>query len=649
MSATAGPLVRNYPGKALDLLHSLLPGIDVNDIWKCTDIFVMMSDLLEMIPLTDVSRKGSKGETQERQLLAGQTASFENFVHEFMNRCFTLIENSVRVNIRSDGGNTDEYLNDEEIAADAAINDTFGRMCMNSSPEIFDVIFGKLRSYLSGKIIEPTVAGGILASMCKSVVQCNPEKALAFFVPYLGRALIARMGERGTKEDETNDDQVDEELQFNMQLLGEVLNVRNVSVYRSTGAHVIPYVEQICGVLDVTLGLVQKDEYELSHSVLGGLLTWLCHVRLVEAGPRMLPELNRWGAMVTVDELDLSWYRPGPQELSVVSSLLDRYLNPVMAQLRAFAAGELDLSKEDLQRSLKLVYRIVVGVSELAEPEVNGAWESVLSSNLGWLSEVELKFPGGQQGIRATVSSIMCQVQDKMAADLSDDTDSYSAILSVFDALLFCYGSDEDEIGDHLEEHKREKLHREDKLVRGKKHLPGVHLERITLQWETQVWLKNLLVLESLPEKTLHHIFALCIHNYSEVRVIAQELLLKLVGRVGRSCHSLVLPLILQCLKEGVADDVLKGALYLINSEKHMFFYSWEAASQVWPALVTAMHSDKQSVDDLLRDIGIKANRYYQDFIGYTIPLSSPESPSWLISLVRKSVAYSLNPIFKIS
>ena len=486
MSATAGPLVRNYPGKALDLLHSLLPGIDVNDIWKCTDIFVMMSDLLEMIPLTDVSRKTVKGETQERLVLAGQTASFENFVHEFMNRCFTLIENSVRVNIRSDGGNTDEYLNDEEIAADAAINDTFGRMCMNSSPEIFDVIFGKLRSYLSGKIIEPTVAGGILASMCKSMVQCNPEKSLAFFVPYLGRALVNRIGERGTKGDEDNDDKVDEELQFNMQLLGEVLNVRNVSVYRSTGSHVLPYVEQICEVLDVTLELVQKDEYELSHSVLGGLLTWLCHVRVIEIGPRMSPELDKWGAMVGVDELDISWYRPGPQELSVVSSLLDRYLNPVMAQLKAFAGGQLDLSKEELQRSLKLVYRIVVGVSELAEPEVTGPWESVLSSNLGWLREVKLRFPGGQ-GVRASVSRLMCEVQDKMAADASDDTDSYSAILSVFDALLFCYGSDEDEIGDHLEEHKREKLHREDKLVRGKRHLAGVHLERVTLQWETQV------------------------------------------------------------------------------------------------------------------------------------------------------------------
>ena len=74
-----------------------------------------------------------------------------------------------------------------------------------------------------------------------------------------------------------------------------------------------------------------------------------------------------------------------------------------------------------------------------------------------------------------------------MIADASDDTDSFAAIVSCLDALLFCYGADEDEIGDHLEDHKREKTHRENKLVRGKKHLAGVHLERITLQWETQV------------------------------------------------------------------------------------------------------------------------------------------------------------------
>jgi hypothetical protein len=59
-----------------------------------------------------------------------------------------------------------------------------------------------------------------------------------------------------------------------------------------------------------------------------------------------------------------------------------------------------------------------------------------------------------------------------------------------------------------------------------------------------------------------------------------------------------------------------KAALYIVNSEKLMFFYSWEAAAQLWPALASAQHSDKQSLDDLLRDIGIKMNRHFQASTG---------------------------------
>lgn len=55
-------MIRTYPERALDLLNILLPGIDVNDIWKCTDIFVLMSDLLEMIPIADLTKdKDRKG------------------------------------------------------------------------------------------------------------------------------------------------------------------------------------------------------------------------------------------------------------------------------------------------------------------------------------------------------------------------------------------------------------------------------------------------------------------------------------------------------------------------------------------------------------------------------------------------------------
>ena len=235
------------------------------------------------------------------------------------------------------------------------------------------------------------------------------------------------------------------------------------------------------------------------------------------------------------------------------------------------------------------------------------------------------------------VNKLMCQVQDKMLKDNSDDYESFSQICYVFDMLLFCYGMDEYKMWDHSKNHKRMKLHREDKLVKGKKHLPCVHLDRITLQWEKQLLLKNRLVHESLPRSLLDHIFALCIHTYSEVRVVAQELLIKLVGRVGKTCHNIVIPLLVQCLVNSptTTDDTLKGALYLIKSEKHMFFYSWEAASQIWPALVTAQHSDKQTVDDLLRDIGFKANRYYRNYNMYTLPLSDPVLPPGVVQIVK--------------
>jgi hypothetical protein len=118
----------------------------------------------------------------------------------------------------------EESLNDEEIAADAAITDTFQKIMYRSSPKIFKLAFNKLRRYVEVKIsaltclkcvnfvlilashwqtqnsflvqfftfivtfqdriLEPCVAGTILASMCKSCVAVQPKMALEFFVPH---------------------------------------------------------------------------------------------------------------------------------------------------------------------------------------------------------------------------------------------------------------------------------------------------------------------------------------------------------------------------------------------------------------------------------------------------------------------------------
>ena len=110
----------------------------------------------------------------------------------------------------------------------AAINETFLKLCINSSPEILTEIFTKLRVYITGRIVEPTVAGGILASMCRSAVQAAPVQGLQTFIPVLVTTITARLRDRHGQTDKQ-----DEELQFNLQLLGEVLSCTNVGIFRS--------------------------------------------------------------------------------------------------------------------------------------------------------------------------------------------------------------------------------------------------------------------------------------------------------------------------------------------------------------------------------------------------------------------------------
>ena len=83
----------------------------------------------------------------------------------------------------------------------------------------------------------------------------------------------------------------------------------------------------------------------------------------------------------------------------------------------------------------------------------------------------------------------------------SDDTDALNAVVSVYDVLLFSFGLDEDELNDHMEEHRTIKMHRLNRLVGSKKHLLNIHVDRVCIQHETHVWLKNFLVKETLPEQ----------------------------------------------------------------------------------------------------------------------------------------------------
>jgi len=186
--AVARPLVQHSKEDVVNVLMTTLPGIDVNDIWKCSDIFILISDLLEVMWLVDLSASGEP--------LMAKTALFEEFVATFTEKCLTLIEHSSREQTRHEADVGDEAMNDEEMAVDAAIGDTFQKMMTRVSPELFSLVFGKVKRFVEARIFEAAVAGNILSSMVKVAASVKPREALDFFIPHFTRRIHSALVDR---------------------------------------------------------------------------------------------------------------------------------------------------------------------------------------------------------------------------------------------------------------------------------------------------------------------------------------------------------------------------------------------------------------------------------------------------------------------
>ena len=83
---------------------------------------------------------------------------FEDWAVSFVDQCLLVIENSSREQTRQETDQMDDTLNEEEIAADCTISDTFHKMMVKCSPNIFQLVFKKVKHHVQTRILEPAVS-----------------------------------------------------------------------------------------------------------------------------------------------------------------------------------------------------------------------------------------------------------------------------------------------------------------------------------------------------------------------------------------------------------------------------------------------------------------------------------------------------------
>ena len=506
------------PSHIVPLFTSVLPGIDCNDIKKTLLVFQLLSIYARLVPLSDLSAHTSDPSlTPEEKLVCEQSATFKSFLLDFMDRCFSLIENSTSDQIRQEVASSDTHMTSEENSINSCLVSCFDSLLHQADETIQVAAVQKLETFLKGRILEPKVAGRIASSMCRICVKIAPSLVLNAFLPHVCSLLVDCLAE----VDPESALPLGDEIMFNLLLLSDLVCL--------PGCHLVPYVSEIEGVLRAALKLVNREGHQQTLAVLRHTLHSLTHPCLArQSGIVASPSSNRlrdWGRASDLSKLHVQWFLPGAKEFSAAQRLIETFLLSTIGTLKEFTRGETILGKEALLRSLKTVSSVVIGASAVLKP-----WQGEIVCHQA--TKVEYKprmhvvalpdksfdFMIEGKNTRKYLVEVMISLAEKMLKDREDDTKALNAIVIILKLLMFQHTVSDENLEKHTKSFFNSKAKLEVKLFGREKHIRAILLDRVVVQHEKRLVENSHLGFTATHSKILRLLVTLATSQYSKVR-----------------------------------------------------------------------------------------------------------------------------------
>uniref|UniRef100_A0AAQ4Q0P3 Proteasome activator Blm10 mid region domain-containing protein n=1 Tax=Gasterosteus aculeatus aculeatus TaxID=481459 RepID=A0AAQ4Q0P3_GASAC len=603
MARSLVSLNNHYPegrGHVLPLLMGSLPGIDPNDFSKSMITFQFIATFTTLVPLADCSSAPSQHEdlTEMEKTLCFASAEFEDFVLQFLDRCFALIDSSTLEQTR-DEMETDTQTHLESLV-ELGLSSTVSTILTQCSGEIYKVALQKVYNFATSNIFETCVSGRMVADMCRAAAKCHPAESLRLFVPHCCGAIF------------------------------QITDSQYHTVTRVDGEQLLKYQGDLERILCVCVRLRCKRAYTLACSLLEHTLRSLSLIypteyRSTSGGFDTDLPIWDWGRAGDVADLGVCWHVPDREEENFVFQLLSRLLHP-----------ELDvLHREELLQSLAIVQHCLLGAGSMLPP-LDGPHVSDLVPSMINLGEINLHIGVDYDDSRENYRESICQTMRLLLHHIldhsEDDTKSLFVIITIIGDLMFFRGTHKKEFDSRWKSYTLVKKSMENRLHGKKQHIRALLIDRVLLQHEMRK-----LVVEGSEYKVVHQellcdLLLLSTSTYSQVRSRAQHVLTTAVGTFSFSYRDLV-PRILQLLSPQHTTGTqqqFKGALYcllgLLSGPYPASARDWDCVGEMWPALVRCGLSPSLTLEDpsiggLLDDVTDRIHRQH-DTIGIYFTVS---------------------------
>ncbi|OXU20844.1 hypothetical protein TSAR_014413 [Trichomalopsis sarcophagae] len=611
------------PSHVLSILFSSLPGIDPNDPGKCFATLKLIGTYVTLVPIVNCSN--SKIDTnEEEQMICEDTSRFEDFVLQFMDKIFILINSSSLEFVRLENQSNDGAKSSLEAMVENSLYVVFTGLLLQTSDSIFVVALNKLRSFIMENTLETKISGHLVAILCKVFSHVNSQVTLKTLVPYLSEQILEAFGE---EDDATKEENLDNQLLYFLLLLQRVVETQ--------GDALLPYMDTIFKVLDKVTVLKSVEGNRIGCEMLKNVLTSLSSLKVMKF-KRNLDDLEYpywmdWGESSEIKSSEIKWYVPGEQEIAAVQELFSRYFIPAVALIEKYVNTENSLPRDDLLITLRLLNSVIEGCDSVLPiwsetPIVNEKYKHCVETFKPIIgNKYQIKMTDGSN-VRQFLARLMASLQDKMLEDVPDDTKSFQFLLKIWSNLSFTKFIYSIRLGFKRRQFLTTKKMIENKLTGNRGYLPQLLMERVSIQHELRR-INAVRAFTPTSQNIMLNLFKLSISKYSRIRSSAQIALSEIINDFPNAYQALV-PHIVKVLQQDteVHHDAYKGVLFLMCSHQGGSLQTmgdWQILSAILPALVLSKPSEKPSV--ILKQAEIVRNLSY-NFPTTNIILDVPDS-----------------------
>uniref|UniRef100_A0A1I7YJA7 BLM10_mid domain-containing protein n=1 Tax=Steinernema glaseri TaxID=37863 RepID=A0A1I7YJA7_9BILA len=602
--------VKPYRIYAINLLRSVLPGIDVNDIAKSLLTFQIIGALLSLIPLVDCSNfKFDEKLTQEERELCEATAAYDEICEDLLEKMFRMLEifkgtNHAGTTHGSQGLVQNAKYSIEEAVIRRGLGAVFRCVVSNSGESTTRIAVNKVYEFAKTSIFDSKIAADTVAELIFGAIKGDVQYAMPMFLDFLHEKLVEHI-----TPDMYEDEEVDSTVLWYVRLIEDISRVPyELSDFRP----------KIDAIAELMLKCKNSHIYDRGCSVLENILLFSTsmHSNIRETRKQQFQDPNyisiqHWAEIIDKKSTNcqINWVCPGPKEYAWAMDLMNKYLYSALDRLKEPKDYK---SPKDMLKDLKMVCYIVDGAAPLLPllegEEFVGTECSVvpkldLDCSVAPKETKELMTPDGKN-VRKTVMDVIIPLVDYLLEHKEDDTKSFKQVNHLLKQLIFNSGISKSRLSTLTNQYHFNKKIKGDPVRVSKATVATLHQEFVALQharrlhfrWQSRFNESHFTIIKALVR------LGMC--DYSSVRIDAQQTLVTMVDEFPFVVHS-ILDDLLKYLKsdENISHEQFKGALYMLINGKGSavcLSQSWRLLNKIWPALVMAQQSEKRSIIQLL-------------------------------------------------